>query len=117
MANFPPPGGFLQSALPSPPPSSVASDATVHALLPRQRASPLKPGSQKQSALIDHIDNRLLHISRRYEKRYNAKFLEQKDDDEVKGYDSFAQMANDLGSILDVVWVSGTRKCSYSNSQ
>ena len=106
-----PPGGFLQPVLPSLLPSAAASDTTpARLLLPRQRASPLKPGSQKQSALIDHIDRKLLHVSRRYAKRCNARLLEQNDQDDVKGYDSFAQLANDMNLVLDVVWVSATRK-------
>ena len=55
-------GGFLPTA--SPPPLTETST------LPCPRSHPLKPGSQKESALIAYLDNRLLSISRRYEKRF-----------------------------------------------
>ncbi|KAG8533687.1 uncharacterized protein KY384_001428 [Bacidia gigantensis] len=109
-------GGFSQSTLPSPPPSSAASDVAPQSLLPRSRDSPLKPGGHKQSGLIDYVDNKLLNVSRRYEKRFSAKLGNEDGDKEgipigdteMKGYNGFAEMARDLNAVIDVVWVSGT---------
>ena len=107
MAQEPAPGGFFHSVLPSPPPSTAGSDVVSHPLLPQHRANPLRPGSQKQSSLIDYVDTKLLHISRRYEKRFDG--IENSDNEEERGYSSFAEMAKDLDAIVDVVWISATR--------
>lgn len=58
-------GGFI--AL-SPPPSSVAS-SSVHHALPQPRSSPLKPGGTKESSFIRYVDQKILHIQRRFAKR------------------------------------------------
>lgn len=106
----PGPGGFLQSTLPSPPASTVTSASTATPALPRPRANPLKPGSSKESSFIDYVDNKLLGISRRYEKRYNADFEDEATlGIEGRGYESFEELAMDLEAVIDVVWVSGTR--------
>jgi len=106
----PGPGGFLQPTLPSPPPSSATSASTASSALPRPRNTPLKPGSGKESSFIDYVDNKLLGVSRRYEKRYNANFEDQTTSGiEERGYESFGQVAKDLENVVDVVWVSGTR--------
>ncbi|KAL9104527.1 MAG: hypothetical protein Q9163_000558 [Psora crenata] len=105
----PGPGGFLQSTLPSPPPSSVASTTNGNPILPRPRATPLKPGSLKQSNLVEYVDSKLLAISRRYEKRFDAHLEgEALGDVEGVGYKGFGEMAKDLEGVVDVVWVSGT---------
>lgn len=103
-------GGFLRSSLPSPPPSVGEGDAQNNHLLPRPRVTALRPGSQKQSALIDYVDNKLLHISRKYQKRHSQQSQdEQGPDEDVQGYLAFGSMARDLEALLDVVWMSGTR--------
>ena len=79
-------------------------------MLPRSRANPLKPGSSKESSFIDYVDNKLLGISRRYEKRYNADFEDEATSGiEGRGYESFGEMVKDLEAVINVVWVSGTR--------
>ena len=109
-ASTPGPGGFLHPTLPSPPPSSDVSGTNTRALLPRPRATPLRPGSQKYSVLIDYIDKKLLAISRRYEKRFNVGWENKgAEDEEAWGYDDFAEMAKELGAVVDLIWVSGTR--------
>ena len=56
------------------------------------------------------MDNKLLGISRRYEKRYNADFEDEATSGiEGRGYESFGELAKDLEAVIDVVWVSGTR--------
>ncbi len=104
------PGGFLHPSLPSPPSSSITSPLNPVTVLPQPRHTPLKPGSVKESTFIDYVDQRLLAISRRYEKRFSVGL---KGDDVLdpngRGYESFAEVARDLELVQDVVWVSGTR--------
>jgi hypothetical protein len=106
----PGPGGFLQPTLPSPPLSSRRSSQGALRILPQPRGNPLKAGSSKESSFIDYVDRKLLAVSRRYEKRFNADF---EDDDQRdakgRGYEDFGELAKDLEGVIDVVWVSGTR--------
>ena len=106
MAEFPPqePGGFLHPAIPSPAPSNYSSSSTT-SNLPHPRANPLRPGSSKEDAARRYVEARLLIVSRRYAK----KFQPMEEGDEVKGYVSMSEVAKDLGDIIDVVWLSGTR--------
>lgn len=115
LASEPPgPGGFIQSTLPSPPPSSAHSASTATTTLPQPRYTPLKPGSTKESSFIDYVDRKLLGVSRRYEKRFNTDFEEEPSKEvEGRGYESFGELAKDLEGIIDVVWVSGTRMRTY----
>ncbi|KAL9132223.1 MAG: hypothetical protein Q9217_000027 [Psora testacea] len=109
IPNTPGPGGFLQATLPSPPPSSDTQSTNTPPILPRPRATPLRPGSLKQSSLIHYADNKLLAISRRYEKRFNAGLeSDGTEDAESRGYNDFGEMARDLEGVIDIVWVSGT---------
>ena len=108
----PEPGGFLHPTLPSPPQSTITSPSSVSSTLPQPRLHPLKPGGSKESNFIDYVDRKLLDISRRYEKRFNADMQDQSASEaEGRGYESFGEVAKDMGSVLDVVWVSGTRMC------
>lgn len=103
-------GGFLQPTLPSPPASSITSPSAGNTTLPQPRFSPLKPGSAKESSFIDYVDRKLLGISRRYEKRFNADFEDDATSGiEGRGYESYGELARDLEGVIDVVWVSGTR--------
>ena len=90
----------------SPSASSATSTTTATgSLLPRMRAHPLPPGSNKEIAFIEHVDARILQISRRYTKKGSN----NKDTrDEAPGYDNFEQCAHDLEAVLNIVWVSGT---------
>lgn len=112
------PGGFLHPILPSSPTPSVNSPSNPATALRQPRHSPLKPGSAKESTFIDYVDQRLLAISRRYEKRFNIG-LEGDGvlDPEGRGYESFAEVAKDLDSVQDVIWVSGTRTNQCSDSE
>ena len=106
----PQPGGFLQPILPSPPASSINSPPAGYQVLPQPRSTPLKPGSAKESAFIDYVDRKLLGISRRYEKRFNADFEDEATSGiQGRGYESYRELARDLEGVIDVVWVSGTR--------
>lgn len=104
------PGGFLQPILPSPPSSSVSSPSAT-SILPHPRANPLKPGSVKESSFIDYVDRKLLGISRRYEMRSNVSLEDELSSDlEGKGYEEFGGVAEDLETLADAIWVSGTRR-------
>ena len=100
-------GGFIPDALPSPAPSFSSSSSS--SLLPHPRQHPLRAGSQKEEAARRYIEGKLLHISRRYTK----KFQPQEEGDTVHGYESMREPAKDLGEVLDVLWLSGTRKSIY----
>jgi len=117
------PGGFLSPILPSPPPSSVTSPSLAPSTLPTPRAHPLKPGSPKESNFIEYVDRKLLDISGRYEKRFNVGVAADHEEpsqtpqssqtgasSQRRGYESFAELAGDLDSVIDIVWVSGTRR-------
>ena len=106
------PGGFLQPAVFTPPPSDAASSA--FATLPHPRSHPLKPGSSKESSFIAYVDRKILDISRRHETRhYDGDEDNTESTPKNKGYKSFADVAEDLEKVIDVVWVSGTRRKSY----
>ena len=104
------PGGFLHPSLPSPP-STTRSTPSAAEILPHPRSTPLKPGGAKESSFIAYVDAKLLGISRRYEKRFNADFEDAPSHDlEGKGYESFGDLATDVQGIIDIVWISGTRE-------
>lgn len=102
-------GGFLRQSEQIESTSQVRKSPDRVSILPTQRASPLKPGSSKESGFIEYVDRKLLNISRRYEKRFDAQ-LEFSSDIGGRGYERFVEVAKDLSAIVDVVWVSGTRK-------
>ena len=110
------PGGFLHSILPFPPPSTPTSASTAISVLPPQRAHPLTPGSSKERSFIEYVDRRLVDISGRYENRHNVGTLEDEDrTTKATGYESFEKLAVDLESVIDVIWVSGTRKSACAS--
>lgn len=106
MAELPPQlsGGFLPPTLPSPSPSHNSTASTV-SNLPHPRSNPLRAGSAKEDAARRYVEARLLVVSRRYAK----KFQPMEEGDDVKGYVEFGEVARDLGGVVDVVWLSGTR--------
>ena len=69
----------------------------------------MRPGSQKEDAARRFLEARLLHISRRYTKKFQPK-EDQEGGENVSGYESMSEVAKDLGEIVDVVWLSGTRE-------
>ncbi|KAI4852526.1 hypothetical protein E4T45_04676 [Aureobasidium sp. EXF-8846] len=123
-------GGFVPL---SPPPSSVASSHTPNSL-PQPRRTPLKPGGTKESRLIRHVDQQLLHIQRRFAKRdpslghggvremdEEGRMIEQLNDpatekrlqqseewNDVQGYSGFGEAAKDVDELIAVIWISGT---------
>ncbi|KAI1170982.1 hypothetical protein F4777DRAFT_583354 [Nemania sp. FL0916] len=97
-------GGFLppRNSLPSPTPSTASS--RVAALLPHPRSRPLVPGSRKEDYARDYVARRLLHISRRYVKKFGI----PDPADEITGYEGMDQVCRDLDEVVDVLWFSGT---------
>lgn len=98
-------GGFLIPSLPSPAPSH-ASTGSTSSNLPQPRSNPLKAGSAKEEAARRFVEGRLLHISRRYVK----KFQTVEEGEEFPGYHSMVEVSKDLGDVVDVLWLSGTRE-------
>lgn len=90
-------------SLPSPAPSHASTSSTT-SNLPHPRTHPLKAGSAKEDAARRYVEGRLLHISRRYAK----KFQPENGESDLKGYVNMAEVAKDLGEVVDVVWLSGT---------
>ena len=97
-------GGFLSASLPSPSPSN-ASNASASSNLPHPRSQPLRAGSAKEETARRYVEGRLLHVSRRYTK----KFQPPEEGEEVHGYESMSDVSKDLGEVVDVLWLSGTR--------
>jgi hypothetical protein len=106
MANHEP-GGFILASLPSPAPSNSSRSAAT--TLPHPRSHPLRTGSAKEEAARRYVEGRLLHISRRYTK----KFQPADPAEEVHGYESMNEVAKDLGEVVDVLWLSGTRTSPF----
>ncbi|KAL1999506.1 hypothetical protein VTN02DRAFT_4424 [Thermoascus thermophilus] len=105
------PGGFIQPSLPSPAPSSTWSASTATpSILPRQRTHPLRPGSMKETTLINHIDKSILKVNRRHAKKFGSRLGTQDEAEAAteRGYESFKEVVKDIENIVDVVWVSGT---------
>lgn len=54
----------------------------------------------------NYASAKLMQVARRYVK----KFGEPEPGDEVVGYTRFAELCSDLDAIVNVLWLSGTRK-------
>jgi hypothetical protein len=78
----------------------------------------LRAGSQKEEATRRFVDAKLLHISRRFVKKYqnlDEAEAEVKEEhslkkEEAAGYRDFEEVARDLGEVIGVLWLSGTRE-------
>ena len=103
-------GGFLRSSLPSPPASSVSSPSAARPILLQPRSRPLRSGSSKESDFINHVERKLLAISRRYENRFSATLSEEANPDvKGRGYTNIGEEVQDLDPVVDLIWISGTR--------
>jgi hypothetical protein len=102
-------GSFLppSESLPSPAPSNFTNTSQT-SNLPHPRSHPLRAGSEKEQTTRRYVENDLLRISRRYIKRFN-KAENPGDKEDVDGYMNMKEVATDLGSLVDVLWLSGTR--------
>ncbi len=97
------PGGFLPESLPSPAPSNATNRSTLS--LPHPRAHALRPGSGKEDRVRRYVETRLMHINRRYVK----KFALAEPGDEVVGYKSMGELCKDVEGVVNILWLSGTR--------
>ena len=90
----------------------MTSPSLAPSILPTPRVHPLKPGSPKESSFIEYVDRKLTDISGRYEKRFNVGAAADHEElsSQSRGYDNFAELAGDLDSVIDIIWVSGTRR-------
>ncbi|KAK6338978.1 hypothetical protein TWF696_009775 [Orbilia brochopaga] len=104
------PGGFFPPStnyLPSPTPSNYSSTAArTDGILPTPRSTPLKPGSKRESALINYIDAALLDISRKFTKKFPGE--EEQRAGDIVGYRDVEPLIVDLERMIGLVWVSGT---------
>ncbi|PGH06243.1 ribosomal RNA-processing protein 7 [Blastomyces parvus] len=100
-------GGFIPASLPSPPASSVYSTSTVAPNLPQQRKQALRPGSAKETTVINFVDSHILAINRRHAKKFSSAFAADESEAD-RGYENFREVAKDIEAIVDVLWVSGT---------
>lgn len=99
------PGGFFPpGGLPSPAPSTSSTHS--NAGLPHPRGKSLQPGSNKEDLVRRYVEERLLHISRRYVK----KFGNPEPGDTIVGYKTFGEVCRDMDAVTNVLWLSGTRK-------
>ncbi len=89
------------------PAPTTASFTSRNADLPAPRSHPLRPGSQKEIALINYLDDKILMITRRYAKKFSDEMIEK---DDAPGYTTYDEFVSDADPLLDVVWISGTRK-------
>lgn len=100
-------GGFIpQGGLPSPAPSS--SSNRPGSSLPHPRGKSLQPGSNKEDLVRRYVEERLLSTSRRYVKKFGNPEV----GDDVVGYKSFSEVCRDLDTVVNVLWLSGTRRCT-----
>ncbi|KAL2824762.1 hypothetical protein BDW59DRAFT_147033 [Aspergillus cavernicola] len=114
-------GGFMQPSALSPAPST---STVMPSHLPKQRSHPLRPGSMKETTVINHVDKTILAINRRHAKKFSSAFEKQTssssstllssqaasetEGDRERGYESFKEVARDVEGLIDLLWVSGT---------
>ncbi|MCJ1317909.1 hypothetical protein MMC15_003236 [Xylographa vitiligo] len=106
-------GGFLHPTLPSPLALTITTPSATPSVLPSPRKHPLKPGSSKESNFIEYVNQKLLEISGRYERRFNIVSRQHAEHSNQtvasNGYENFGELAVDLENVIDIIWVSGTR--------
>lgn len=89
------------------PALSNSSNLSRTSTLPVPRVHRLRPGSQKEIVLINYLDDKILRITRRYAKKFSN---EGGDHDDTPGYTTYDEFATDVEPLVNVVWISGTRK-------
>ncbi|KAK3332637.1 hypothetical protein B0T19DRAFT_439457 [Cercophora scortea] len=108
-------GGFVRPVLPSPAPSNTSNNTNntnnndngtsrSSSGLPHPRSHALRPGSAKEDKVRNFVEDRLMHMSRRYVKKYALK----QPGDTLAGYGSMTELCKDLDGLLDILWLSGT---------
>lgn len=94
-----------ENGLLSPAQSDISVAYAPSDVLPVPRSHPLPAGSSKQIALINYLDDRILHITSRYAKSFAASATDR---DHNVGYTNLGQVITDVDAVLDVVWISNT---------
>lgn len=96
---------------PASPAQSVSDSTATTSPLPKQRTHPLRSGSIKETDVINYIDNSILSINRRHAKKFSSLYEDPDQPTSEKGYDEFKEVARDIGTVVDFIWVTGTRMC------
>lgn len=89
---------------PSPSIRSTATSLSSTLGLPHPRSHPLRPGSAKEDLVRRYVSERLLHISRRFVKKYGI----AEPTDVIIGYASMGELCGDVDALLNNLWKSGT---------
>jgi hypothetical protein len=55
------------------------------------------------------VDQGILKIQRRFAKR-GSEDADRGEKEDAKGYASFSEFAKDVEALIDLIWVSGTRR-------
>ena len=103
-------GGFLPPTLPSPTlTNTTAASASARSIfgLPHPRVHSLRPGCAKEETVRRYVEDRMLHINRRFVMKYRS----QEPDDEIEGYKSMGELCKDVDVLINILWLSGTREC------
>jgi hypothetical protein len=66
----------------------------------------------KESELIRYLDHGVKNIQKRVDNRVTNRKTQPAAGEEG-GYSTFVEVAKDLDGLVDVVWVSGSRKLPY----
>lgn len=75
-------------------------------MLPHPRKKALLAGSNKEDLVRRYVEEQMALVSRRYVKKYS----DPTPGDDIVGYKSMSEVCKDIHKIIDVLWLSGTRK-------
>ncbi|TQB67820.1 hypothetical protein MPDQ_004692 [Monascus purpureus] len=62
----------------------------------------------KETAVINHIDESILSINRRHAKKFSSSYYVVDQPASERGYEGFDEVAKDIETIIDLLWVTGT---------
>ena len=92
------------------PPASSANPSHHPSPLPQPRRRPLQPGGTKESELIRYLDHGVNQIQKRVDNRLTSRKETPGTIGQADGYRAFWEVARDVDGLVDVVWVSGSRR-------
>lgn len=78
----------------------------------------------KETTVINHLDKSILAVNRRHAKKFSSAYeganaqaqgQTQQGQGSERGYESFKELVRDVEGLVDVVWVSGTRRFPFSS--
>ena len=66
----------------------------------------------KETTLINHVDKTILAINRRHAKKFSSRYEAENQDEQPseRGYENFKEVVSDIEPVVDLIWVSGTRR-------